>query len=63
MKGQDWQMWYKIYKESTGLYDKLQRFHRKFPISPGEIQFWTAEMCRYYGTNGFGEKKRNLRMN
>jgi hypothetical protein len=43
-KKQDWQMWYKIYKESTGLYDKLMRFQRKYPISPGEIQFWTAEM-------------------
>jgi hypothetical protein len=43
-KKQDWQMWYKIYKESIGLYDKLMRFQRKYPISPGEIQFWTAEM-------------------
>jgi hypothetical protein len=43
-KKQHWQMWFKIYKESTGLYDKLQRFQKKFPISPGEIQFWTAEM-------------------
>jgi hypothetical protein len=37
-------MWYKIYRESNGLYDKLMRFQRKYPISPGEIQFWTAEM-------------------
>jgi hypothetical protein len=37
-------MWYKIFRESTGLYDKLMRFQRKYPISPGEIQFWTAEM-------------------
>jgi len=44
MKNQEWFMWYKIYRESTSLYDKLQRFQRKFPISPGEIQFWTAEM-------------------
>ena len=43
-KKQDWQMWYKIFRESTGLYDKLMRFQRKYPISPGEIQFWTAEM-------------------
>ena len=34
----------KIYKDSTCLYDKLMRFQRKYPISPGEIQFWTAEM-------------------
>lgn len=44
MKKQEWFMWYKIYRESTSLYDKLQRFQRKYPISPGEIQFWTAEM-------------------
>ena len=43
-KKQDWYMWYKIYRESNGLYDKLMRFQRKYPISPGEIQFWTAEM-------------------
>jgi hypothetical protein len=44
LKKQDWYMWYKIYRESNGLYDKLMRFQRKYPISPGEIQFWTAEM-------------------
>ena len=43
-KNQDFHYWYKIYKDSTALYDKLMRFHRKYPISPGEIQFWTAEM-------------------
>jgi hypothetical protein len=43
-KNQDFHYWYKIYKDSTCLYDKLMRFQRKYPISPGEIQFWTAEM-------------------
>lgn len=43
-KNQDPHYWYKIYKDSTCLYDKLMRFQRKYPISPGEIQFWTAEM-------------------
>lgn len=43
-KKQDWFLWFKIYKESIGLYDKLMRFQRKYPISSGEIQFWTAEM-------------------
>jgi hypothetical protein len=22
----------------------MKKYHKKFPISPGEIQFWTAEM-------------------
>jgi len=43
-KNQNPFLWYKIYKDSTGLYDKLMRFQRKYPIHPGEIQFWTAEM-------------------
>jgi hypothetical protein len=44
LKNQTWFMWYKIYKDSTVLYDKLKRFHTKYPIEFGEIQFWTAEM-------------------
>ena len=60
MKKQDWQMWYKIYKESTGLYDKLQRFQRKFPISPGEIQFWTAEMWSVLWNQWFWGKETRL---
>jgi len=43
-KKQEWKLWDKIYKDSTELYDKLLSFHKKYPISPGEIQFWTAEM-------------------
>lgn len=43
-KNQNNFLWFKIFKDSTALYDKLMRFQRKYPISPGEIQFWTAEM-------------------
>jgi hypothetical protein len=43
-KKQDWKLWDKIYKDSTNLYDMLLNFQKKYPISPGEIQFWTAEM-------------------
>ena len=44
MKNQSWFVWYKIYKDSTLLYDKMKRFHSRYPITNGEIQFWTAEM-------------------
>ena len=38
------EMWDKIYKDSTNLYNQMMDYQRRFPISPGEIQFWTAEM-------------------
>jgi len=38
------EQWYKIYNDSTTLYDQMIDYQRRFPISPGEIQFWTAEM-------------------
>jgi hypothetical protein len=44
LKNQSWYVWYKIYKDSTLLYDKMRRFHQRYPIKNGEIQFWTAEM-------------------
>jgi hypothetical protein len=44
LKNQTWFVWYKIYKDSTLLYDKMKRFHTRYPIEHGEIQFWTAEM-------------------
>lgn len=44
LKNQTWYMWYKMYKNSTVLYDKLKRFHHRYPIEHGDIQFWTAEM-------------------
>jgi hypothetical protein len=37
-------MWDKIYKDSINLYNQMMDYQRRFPISPGEIQFWTAEM-------------------
>lgn len=36
--------WYKVYDDSNKLFDQMHNYHRRFPISPGEIQFWTAEM-------------------
>ena len=44
LKNQEWKLWDKIYKDSTNLYDILIDFQKRYPISPGEIQFWTAEM-------------------
>jgi hypothetical protein len=38
------EMWDKIYKDSINLYNQMLDYQRRFPISPGEIQFWTAEM-------------------
>lgn len=43
-KNQTEQMWFKIYKDSTRLYDVLINFDKKHPIPTGQIQFWTAEM-------------------
>jgi hypothetical protein len=43
-KNQSWEMWYKIYKDSIRLFDNLNNFQKKYPINPGEIQFWTSEM-------------------
>ena len=44
IKNTNYEIWDKIYINSTQLYDKMLEFQRKYPISPGEIQFWTAEM-------------------
>ena len=37
-------IWYKIYNDCTPLYDQMISYQKRFPIHPGEIQFWTAEM-------------------
>jgi hypothetical protein len=37
-------IWDKIYKDCTPLYNQMLDYQKRFPISPGEIQFWTAEM-------------------
>jgi hypothetical protein len=36
--------WYKVYDDSNKLYDQMINYHNRFPINPGGIQFWTAEM-------------------
>lgn len=38
------ELWYKIYSDCTPLYEQMLNFQNRFPINPGEIQFWTAEM-------------------
>ena len=44
LKNTDYKVWEKIYFDCVPLYEQMKRYHKKFPISPGEIQFWTAEM-------------------
>ncbi len=44
IKNTNSELWDKIYKDSTVLYDQMLDYQKRFPISPGEIQFWTAEM-------------------
>lgn len=44
IKNSNYEIWEKIYLNSTQLYDKMWEYHKKYPLSPGEIQFWTAEM-------------------
>ena len=44
IKNTDWLLWEKIYVDCVPLYDQMLDYQKRFPISPGEIQFWTAEM-------------------
>lgn len=44
IKKTDWMIWEKIYMDCTPLYNQMLDYNKRFPISPGEIQFWTAEM-------------------
>jgi hypothetical protein len=44
IKNTDWLLWKKIYDDCVPLYDQMLDYQKRFPISPGEIQFWTAEM-------------------
>jgi len=44
IKDTDAKMWEKIYNDCVPLYDQMMSYQKRFPISPGEIQFWTAEM-------------------
>jgi hypothetical protein len=44
IKNTDAEIWKKIYSDCTPLYDQMVSYHERFPINPGQIQFWTAEM-------------------
>ena len=44
IKNTDAKMLEKIYNDCVPLYDQMLSYQKRFPISPGEIQFWTAEM-------------------
>jgi hypothetical protein len=44
IKNTDWIIWEKIYLDSISLYNQMLSYQKRYPISPGEIQFWTAEM-------------------
>jgi len=44
IKNTDFKIWDKIYEDSFKLYLQMLDYQQRFPISPGEIQFWTAEM-------------------
>ena len=44
IKNTNCELWDKIYKDSTRLYDQMMDYQKRFPINPGQIQFWTAEM-------------------
>jgi hypothetical protein len=44
IKNSNCELWDKIYKDSIKLYDQMLDYQQRFPINPGQIQFWTAEM-------------------
>ena len=44
IKNTNWSIWKKIYEDSTPLYNQMLDYQKRFPISIGQIQFWTAEM-------------------
>jgi hypothetical protein len=44
IKNTDWMIWEKIYMDCVPLYDQMLDYQKRFPINPGQIQFWTAEM-------------------
>lgn len=44
IKNTPWELWFKIYYDCAPLYDQMLDFQKRYPMSPGEIQFWTAEM-------------------
>ena len=44
IKNTNSEIWNKIYENCSPLYEQMLSYQKRFPISPGEIQFWTAEM-------------------
>jgi hypothetical protein len=36
--------WNKMYLDSIEIYNTMMNYQKKYPINPGQIQFWTAEM-------------------
>jgi len=44
IKNTNHELWFKIYNDCVPLYNKMLDYQKRFPINPGEIQFWTAEM-------------------
>lgn len=44
IKNTNHNLWNKIYQDCTPLYKQMLDYQRRFPINPGQIQFWTAEM-------------------
>jgi hypothetical protein len=44
IKDTDYKFWTKVYEDCTPLYKQMLSYQRRFPINPGQIQFWTAEM-------------------
>jgi hypothetical protein len=44
IKNTDYKLWKKIYDDCTPLYNQMLDYQKRFPINPGQIQFWTAEM-------------------
>jgi hypothetical protein len=44
IKNSNCELWDKIYKDSIKLYDQMLNYQKRFPINPGQIHFWTAEM-------------------
>ena len=47
IKNTNCELWDKIYRDSTNMYDKMLEYQKRFPINPGQIQFWTAETVSY----------------
>lgn len=44
IKNTTFEVWDKIYLDCAPLYNQMLDYQRRFPINPGQIQFWTAEM-------------------